>query len=228
MVEHDDIVVAIADRNPVFAFGLATGLKGAGWLPEVVDDLILWAPGPGHQAAFLDSGVGDCYRIVPRLHAIRPLLAIVVLVASDDVAAHETALQQGASASACRNAPLKELVAVMAAALELRTRLPTDVAHSLASRDRPACDVPHLALSDRLVLSALAKGLSVGELARRDGCSERSMHRRLRALYDSIGAGNRSQAVALAARWGLAPVTVSQPDGSDRWNGEASLAGRDT
>lgn len=56
---------------------------------------------------------------------------------------------------------------------------------------------------DRELLHSLCTSATVSEIARRHYCSERSMYRRIRRLYDDLGVGGRSELLSLAAGWGL-------------------------
>jgi DNA-binding CsgD family transcriptional regulator len=38
------------------------------------------------------------------------------------------------------------------------------------------------------------------QLAEEEGCSERAMYRRMRAVYDQLGVDDRAEAIALLAR----------------------------
>ncbi|MFJ9418990.1 hypothetical protein ACIRPT_33250 [Streptomyces sp. NPDC101227] len=56
---------------------------------------------------------------------------------------------------------------------------------------------------DRELLHSLCTSATVSEIARRHYCSERSMYRRIRRLYDDLGVAGRSELLSLAAGWGL-------------------------
>ncbi|MFG2141125.1 hypothetical protein [Streptomyces sp. NPDC048650] len=64
---------------------------------------------------------------------------------------------------------------------------------------------PQLPDSERELLQVLCTSATVNEIARRHYCSERSMYRRIRRLYDGLGVAGRAELLMLAAGWGLAP-----------------------
>ncbi|MFI9050786.1 hypothetical protein [Streptomyces sp. NPDC053427] len=64
---------------------------------------------------------------------------------------------------------------------------------------------PALPDCDRELLQVLCTSATVSEIARRHYCSERSMYRRIRRLYDDLGVTGRAELLSLAAGWGLAP-----------------------
>ncbi|AJT63379.1 hypothetical protein T261_1694 [Streptomyces lydicus] len=63
---------------------------------------------------------------------------------------------------------------------------------------------PALPDCDRELLHSLCTSATVSEIARRHYCSERSMYRRIRRLYDDLGVTGRAELLSLAAGWGLA------------------------
>ncbi|MFJ4825650.1 DNA-binding response regulator [Streptomyces bacillaris] len=59
---------------------------------------------------------------------------------------------------------------------------------------RPTAELaPELAPEDRQLARQLCTPMTVSEIARCHYCSERSMYRRIRRLYNSLGVGNRSE-----------------------------------
>jgi DNA-binding CsgD family transcriptional regulator len=56
---------------------------------------------------------------------------------------------------------------------------------------------------ERLALLLLANGMSASELACRFGVSEREIAARLTTLFARMGAGSRTEAIAVACRRGL-------------------------
>ncbi|MEU9115103.1 hypothetical protein AB0D04_25775 [Streptomyces sp. NPDC048483] len=63
---------------------------------------------------------------------------------------------------------------------------------------------PALPDCDRELLHSLCTSATVSEIARRHYCSERSMYRRIRRLYDDLGVTGRAELLSLAAGWGPA------------------------
>ena len=64
--------------------------------------------------------------------------------------------------------------------------------------------------NDRVILTALAHGQTIGALAKQIGYSERATHSILAKLYRRLNVANRSEAIALAARWGMTQQNVDQ------------------
>ncbi|MGK5638866.1 helix-turn-helix transcriptional regulator [Streptomyces sp. URMC 126] len=64
-----------------------------------------------------------------------------------------------------------------------------------AARPAPGAEAPVGALSeeDRALVRMLRERVPVGEMARRFYCSERSMYRRIRRVYEVLGVANRQE-----------------------------------
>jgi DNA-binding CsgD family transcriptional regulator len=56
---------------------------------------------------------------------------------------------------------------------------------------------------DTELVRLLCTSMTVTEIARHHYCSERSMYRRIRKLYDALGVGSRAELMSAAARLGL-------------------------
>ncbi|GHH40756.1 helix-turn-helix transcriptional regulator [Streptomyces candidus] len=63
----------------------------------------------------------------------------------------------------------------------------------------PVWPTPELSAEDRDLARQLCTPMTVSEIARSHYCSERSMYRRIRRLYDSLGVGNRSELKTLVS-----------------------------
>jgi DNA-binding CsgD family transcriptional regulator len=64
-------------------------------------------------------------------------------------------------------------------------------------------DAPSLSVREREVLRLLAQGLSNKELARALSVSENTVKTHLANLYAKLGVGRRTEALAIARRFGL-------------------------
>lgn len=188
-------------RHSVVAEALRAQLAGreAGF----ADALVATSAGEVDEAArrhriesallHLESGDID---VVAALCRGSPETHVVALV--DERSADE-ALRAGAVGVVGRRADIDQILAALGAAERGLLVLP----RSFASRTtRPA---PEHALTDeeRTLLEGLAEGLTNAQLARTLHLSDRTVRRRLDALYTRLGADGRVGAVANAARRGL-------------------------
>ncbi|MGW1145061.1 helix-turn-helix transcriptional regulator [Streptomyces sp. NPDC002454] len=83
--------------------------------------------------------------------------------------------------------------------------------HPLREEEAPPRGVAYstLAEGDRKLLRLLCTSMTVNEIARRHYCSERSMYRRIRKLYDGLGVCGRTELLSKASALGLnRPMTV--------------------
>jgi len=200
--------VVLAGLPPIYRHGLAAGFAAAGM---VCSPLTSMAELSGLLAELLAPGVGAFVVIVaaeevPALNTVLgdaeardvPLVHVV-----DDATpeASAEALRLGATGVIALDAELNQVIGVVRAAAEGQTLLPRQVARSLCRSQ--AGPVPQLLAKERDWLRHLADCGTVAGLARTVGYSEREMYRLLGGVYARLGAGNRTEALLLAERWGL-------------------------
>jgi DNA-binding NarL/FixJ family response regulator len=179
-------------------------LAEASFAPEQPDDPRSWAAGRGPRAVLLAVETAGDLGLVVDLHAEREDLVVVALVREPSPDAVCQALLAGACSAAGWDATGEELVALLDAGLQERSIIPTPVARQLV-RGRPGNGMLPAPLNETQVewLRQLASGMTVAVLAERVGYSERETYRLLGAIYRTLGARNRSQALVKAAQLGL-------------------------
>ena len=191
--------VALIDPTPAYRKGLAVALEESGFVPEEPADLREWARAVPAPVIVVTIRAECDWASVP-VDAGGP---VVALLPSPTPAAYSAALRHGATAAAPWEAAPEYIVRVLHGASDGLTVLPLEVARSLAKSDCSST-VPHWVTASTVeLLRSLADGVTVGALARRVGCSERAMYRRLHCLYGRMGVSNRSEAIVQASRWGL-------------------------
>jgi len=183
-------LVAIVDRVPTLQRALTGALASSGFEPVDLDDAQL--------AVVAVRSDSDWERL--RRSAVST--TTVALLDSDQADGYEAALRAGAIGAAAWTEPIEEVVAVVTAAAEGRTRLPSTVARGLTGTAPREPDV-ELSATDRTLLHALCQGLTVATIATHVGYSEREVHRRLRKLYGRLGLRGRADALIFAVRHGL-------------------------
>ncbi|MFF6913775.1 DNA-binding response regulator [Streptomyces sp. NPDC012466] len=193
---------------------------------DFVDDARLAAPGEPQLPVLLPV---SSELQADRLRALRTRHAMALLVAvTDDVSGHLTHDAIRAGASSVFNLAITEERQTDLLLAQLRAHrapgapstpvrlcyLPDGPVH------RPAAAAPGPALPaspripprpqpgggagyDAELLRMLCSPATVSEIARRNYCSERSMYRRIRRLYDTFGVSGRSELHARAAELGL-------------------------
>lgn len=127
-------------------------------------------------------------------------MVAIALLGDGSPTGYREILETGVDSAVARDASLERIVEVVGAAVNHRTVLPTDVAKGLAAGVQRGTDVDD---QQARWLRALARGATVEQLADSVGYSERAMYRQLRSLYETLGAGNRTEALLQALRRGL-------------------------
>jgi DNA-binding NarL/FixJ family response regulator len=211
--------VIITGSFPAFAAGLAAILRAEGFDATCLPDpgargqtgrgdalLVIVEPGQAPAGATGGepgpaSGPGPMADLT-WLTRDRDDQVLVVMLVSPEPADYVQALRAGANAVLDWHASPTDIGCALRAALASHTVLPTSVARSLAS----TAPLPSSAMftgPEVRWLRLLAAGGSVARLARTEGYSQREVFRRLSGLYKRLGARNRPEAIALAARYGL-------------------------
>lgn len=150
------------------------------------DIYLVAVSGPADRALLSEvvQAVGEC-----------PVVAVASFSDTWDMAA---CLADGARGVFDLKMAPSDCVDIVSAACKGVTCMPASALSRAFSMVRSDATMPELNSSDVEVLMALASGISVAELARRTHRSSRTMSRVLRGLYDSLGVGNRRQAVEWA------------------------------
>lgn len=185
------------------AFERAPDFAVAGEAGSIADALTLvatTAPDVVTMDVRLPDGSGlDAVRT---LRAQRPDLGIVVLTmyAGDDQLFG--ALEAGASAFVPKDAPADEVVAAARhAAASPVAFSAADLANAMRRRMDPA--TPAISPREREVLTLLADGLAVAQIAATLFISESTAKSHISKLYEKLGVANRAQALMTALRLGL-------------------------
>jgi len=186
----------------LLAKGIASVLSATGLEVADTEDVVRWARGGGRRIVVVIMTAPGGVDLFRELRKARCGAATVAVVESDSPMAYVEALKAGACSAVDAKCPPEQLVAVAKAALSEHTLLPVEVMHHLVSSSYPV-SAPRLSSQEVEVLRALADGMTVKALADSFMYSPREMHRRLRKLYDRMGAANRTRAIVLATRWGL-------------------------
>lgn len=119
------------------------------------------------------------------------------------------ALEAGASAFVAKDAPAEDIVAAARhASVSPRAFTASDLAEAMKRRLEPTG--PRLSPREMDVLTRLAEGLSVAQIAGQLYISESTTKTHISKIYDKLGATNRAQALMTALRLGL--IRQETPD----------------
>lgn len=195
--------VGVFNAPPVYASGLVGALEAMSCSVEIVSDLESWAEGNAEQTLLVMVHEPDDLDLVRNLRADTPETSIITIL--DPIGAEGVAasLRAGATGSIGLYSSPDEVILAIEAAEEGRIVLPTPMARSMMKTSLGDGDRRMLTKTDVTCLRALAAGEKVVDLAHHLGYSERETYRRLRRLYGRMGVGGRTEALLLAARWGV-------------------------
>lgn len=135
--------------------------------------------------------------------AQQPKTIVIAVVRSADPRQLARCVADGAAGAIGANDDVEQALTVFDQAINGVTCLPAAVVSEAIQAARLDGGSPQLSEQQVELLRALAEGIPVGDLARATHRSRRTMTRVLRKLYDSIGVGNRRQAVEWASARGL-------------------------
>ena len=209
------IRIAIADDHPVVREGLvamletepdfevagtaATGAEAAALVARVDPDVMLL----DLELPELD-GVG----VLRRLAAEGARVRVIVFTVFDTDERIIAAVEAGAPGYLLKGAPRGELFAAVRTVAAGGSLLAPVASSAVLRRVRGEVPTggPSLTPREREVLQALARGLGNKQIAARLGVSERTVKFHVSALFEKLGAGNRTEAVTIAARAGLVSI----------------------
>ena len=197
------IRILIADDHAVVRMGLGA-LLGAEPDMEVVGEAkngheaVALAPELKPDVIIMDLMMPkkDGIQASAELHKVLPSSKIVILTSfgtSDDIS---HALVAGASAALMKTAENTELLKAIRTVITGRQYLSTHV-KNLFKNDPP---IPELSPRQREILDSISRGLTNEEIARQLGIGVASVKTHILALFEKIGAANRSEAATIALR----------------------------
>jgi DNA-binding NarL/FixJ family response regulator len=140
--------------------------------------------------------------LAKELRAGSPRLGIVILTMYSGDEQLFGALEAGASAFVAKDAPAEDIVAAARhAAVSPRAFTASDLADAMRRRLEPSG--PRLSPRENDVITRLAMGLSVSQIAGELFISESTTKTHISKIYEKLGATNRAQALMTALRLGL-------------------------
>lgn len=209
----DPIRILVADDHPVVRDGLVAIL---GTQPDFA---IVGEAGTGAEAVerarefrpdvmLLDLEMPelDGVEVLRRLSQSNPEVRVIVFTAFDTDERILGAVQAGAQGYLLKGAPRKELFEAVRVVHAGGSLLQPVVASKLlrqVSHPAPVSEVEALTLRELEVLRLVAQGLQNKEIAAALVISERTVKFHVSSIMGKLGAGNRTEAVRLAAQQGL-------------------------
>jgi DNA-binding NarL/FixJ family response regulator len=141
---------------------------------------------------------------IPRLSAALPGAGIIILTAYDTDERVLGAVRAGARGYVLKGAPVEEIARAIRAVRGGGSYLASPVAAKiLRQMQSPRRATTTLSNRERTVLREVAAGRSTKQIARALGITERTVKFHVASIMNKLGADNRAQAVAEAAKRGL-------------------------
>jgi len=209
------IRIAVADDHPVVREGLVAMLETepdfqvvgtAATGPEAV--AVVARADPDVLLLDLELPQLDGVGVLRRLTAEGARVRVIAFTVFDTDERIIGAVEAGAAGYLLKGAPRAELFAAVRTVAAGGSLLAAVASSAVLRRVRgqaPAAG-PTLTPRERAVLDALALGLGNKQIAARLGVSERTVKFHVSSLFAKLGAGNRTEAVTLAARAGLVSI----------------------
>lgn len=196
--------IGIVARTPTVQRGLVSVLADSGYKPVPLADLESWTPGTGGSAVIVVVRDEDMKKSVRLFCDDHPHVPLVGISPDPTVGALAEIIRIGAATAVGEDDPTEQLIGALQNALNGLTLLPLDIARAMAARVPPPADPSAWITEDELGwLNSLTKRVTVPELARNAGYSEREMFRVLQRMYQRIGVTSRTEAIVWATKNGL-------------------------
>lgn len=199
MVVH----IAIVDSLPMYRQGVATVLSAAGHTVEAPADVLEWTRRGERGVVLLSLESDQDWELLRRLRQVSATHVVIALIGEESPVLGARAVRAGAQSVLPRQVTAGTLRRTVEAAGEGQAVMPAVVAAELAN-GVPRTDSAANSPGRRQLswLRQLAEGVTVAQLARRAGYSERAMFRLLQALYREMGVTTRIQAIVRAQEEG--------------------------
>ena len=195
--------VGVFNAPPIYVTGLAKALLSSEYDIASVTNAESWLKANSGQILLLMVSEPEDLDLVVDLREESPDATLVTLLDSVTADRLAASLRAGATGSVGLFSSSAEVVLAIQAANNRKVVIPTRMARSMMKSSLSDVDRRMLSEIDVEYLRALADGEKVGSLARRFDYSEREMYRRLRRLYNRMSVRGRTEALLLAARWGV-------------------------
>jgi DNA-binding NarL/FixJ family response regulator len=190
-------LVAVLEDEPDFQVGGAAGSaeEAVALAERLLPDVVLLD---------LELPGMDGVEAIPRLAGVAPASRVLVFTAYDTDERVFGAIRSGARGYLLKGASAEEIArairVVHAGGSYLEPRVAAKV---MAEVGAPRHAISVLSQREREVLQLVAEGLSNKQIARSLSITERTVKFHVSSILSKLGAGNRTEAVTLAAQQGL-------------------------
>nr|WP_272926849.1 response regulator transcription factor [Streptomyces sp. SID486] len=206
------IRVVIADDHPLFREGISRALQLSGFIDVVAEaedgrDALDIIRREEPDVAVLDMRMPGLDGIAV-LHALvrdHTPTRVLLLSAFTDSPSVYRAIEEGASGFLTKDSKRSEVVEAVRAISRGKTVVPPEVTAGLAEeiRARRTHSAPTLSERERQVLTGMARGLSIPQIAQELFLGTSTVKTHTQRLYEKLNVSDRAAAVAEAMRRGL-------------------------
>ncbi|AVT39639.1 response regulator transcription factor [Plantactinospora sp. BB1] len=194
--------LAVVDPLPLYRRGVVAVLSAAGHAVETPDDPLVWAHVGPPGVVLLTLASEPDWDLLQRLCDTSSHAVIAVLTVESAMSGAR-AVYAGAQSVLARGVTPVVLQRTVEATIDGQAVLPASVVTALATGVSPAAEGESPLSTEQVTwLRHLAAGMTVAQLARVAGYSERAMFRLLHELYRQLGAGTRIEAILHAQQQG--------------------------
>ena len=155
------------------------------------------------QAMLIGIRVDADIELLGELISDNPSIAVVALLDPLSPERFCSCLEAGACGCVSLDWSGERILMALEAGLNGLALLPVSMARVLVGRNVRQSKPQTLTSVQQIWLRRLASGMTIQELARQVGFSERETYRRLRQIYSAMGVRGRTEALILASSSGL-------------------------
>ncbi|MDG4839843.1 DNA-binding response regulator [Micromonospora sp. WMMD967] len=194
--------LAVIDPLPMYRQGVVAVLSAAGHQVEVPPDPMKWAQSRPADLVLITLASIEDWDLLSQLRETAPEQHVIAVMTEASAEVGVRAVRAGAQSVLHREVTADALQRTVEATIDGQTVLPVAVAAMLAGGAVDGVTRQAITKVELTWLRHLAAGMTVAELARLAGYSERAMFRLLQGVYRQLGARSRIEAIIRAQEQG--------------------------
>lgn len=194
--------IGVVNGPPIYAAGLTSAL-GDSYRFVVIEHPDSWISDGEQALVMLTLTTAEEFGQITDLCRRAPHVSVIAVLAELTAEAVTTALRNGATGVVGLYSAPDDVRLALDAAQSEHAVIAIPLMRSMIGSATSAADRDILTENDVNCLDALAHGQTVAALAEDFGYSEREMYRRLNRMYSRMTVTGRTEALVLAARWGV-------------------------
>ena len=209
--------ILIVDDHPLYREGMMSALRAQMGDVEVLgadsaeDGLLVLVGNPDIDLVLIDVRLPgmDGFAALSVYGARFPTVSCMLVSGSEEPSYLKRAFEAGASGFIPKSMPVGQVTAAIRRVLEGGVYVPKDAAPA-PIEGLPQDAVARLTLRQLEVLRLLGEGYTNKEIAKALEITERTAKAHVAAIFEALGADNRTQAVLAAQRRGFLPAAANR------------------